>query len=47
MKKDYDAMAKAVIEKVGGEGNVSHLEHCSTKLRFTIRDESKVDMDGL
>ena len=47
MKKDYDALADAIIQKVGGQGNVSHLEHCSTRLRFTIRDDSKVDMDGL
>ncbi|MDY3235011.1 MAG: PTS transporter subunit EIIC [Erysipelotrichaceae bacterium] len=47
MKKDYDALADAIIQKVGGQGNVSHLEHCSTRLRFTIGDDSKVDMDGL
>ena len=30
-KKDYDALADAIIQKVGGQGNVSHLEHCSTR----------------
>lgn len=47
MAKDYVALAKEILEKVGGESNVGHLEHCSTRLRFTINDPAKVDQDGL
>lgn len=47
MAKDYASTAKAVLKLVGGESNVSHLEHCSTRLRFTIADAGKVDKDGL
>ncbi|MGG5350009.1 PTS system, beta-glucoside-specific IIA component [Enterococcus sp. AZ142] len=40
-------IAKEVLEKVGGATNVSHLEHCSTRLRFTLIDDSKVDSEGI
>lgn len=47
MAKNYAATAKEVLKLVGGEGNVTHLEHCSTRLRFSIADAGKVDKDGL
>lgn len=47
MAKDYAATAKAVLREIGGEKNVSHLEHCSTRLRFSIVDESRVNKDAL
>lgn len=47
MAKDYAELAKAVLQNVGGEENVSHLEHCSTRLRFTIKDPAKVNQDEL
>ena len=47
MAKNYGNTAKEVLKHVGGEGNVSHLEHCSTRLRFSINDPSKVNKDAL
>lgn len=47
MAKDYSALAKTILQLVGGETNVSHLEHCSTRLRFSIVDGGKVDKDAL
>lgn len=47
MSKNYKQIAENVVKKVGGEKNVSHLEHCSTRLRFSIVDPSKVDKEGL
>lgn len=47
MAKDYVGIAKAVLEKVGGESNISHLEHCSTRLRFSIIDPAKVKRDEI
>lgn len=47
MAKDYAGIAKSVLKLIGGEANVSHLEHCSTRLRFSIVDGAKVDRDGL
>lgn len=36
-------LASNIIEYVGGEKNIKALEHCSTRLRFTIKDNKKVD----
>lgn len=47
MAKDYAGIAKSVLKLVGGEKNVTHLEHCSTRLRFSVADPVKVDKDGL
>lgn len=39
-------LARQIIDAVGGEGNVKTLGHCMTRLRFTLRDESKADDDA-
>lgn len=44
---DYQTTAKEIISAIGGKENVSHLEHCSTRLRFTLKDNSLVDSDEL
>ncbi|MBP5292089.1 MAG: PTS transporter subunit EIIC [Lachnospiraceae bacterium] len=47
MAKDYTELAKIIVEKVGGEENVSSLTHCVTRLRFKLKDESIADTEGL
>lgn len=47
MAKNYANTAKSVLKHIGGESNVTHLEHCSTRLRFTIADSSKIDKAAL
>lgn len=47
MAKDYDGLARTIIEKVGGKGNIVSAAHCITRLRFKLKDESKADTDGL
>lgn len=42
---NYNEIAKNVLEKVGGEKNVSHLTHCATRLRFNLIDDSIVNTD--
>ncbi|GAA5416095.1 PTS system beta-glucoside-specific EIIBCA component [Paraliobacillus ryukyuensis] len=44
---DYKQVARKVIKFVGGKENVSHLEHCSTRLRFSLYDNNKVDTEQL
>ncbi|HEV7950549.1 MAG TPA: beta-glucoside-specific PTS transporter subunit IIABC, partial [Glaciihabitans sp.] len=39
--------AKAIIEGVGGAGNISKLQHCSTRLRFALADDTKADEAAL
>ena len=40
-------LAKKIVELVGGESNIESLTHCSTRLRFSIKDDSKVGEEGL
>lgn len=37
---DYQALGKSILEKVGGEKNISALNHCATRLRFNLNDDS-------
>ncbi|MFW8616700.1 beta-glucoside-specific PTS transporter subunit IIABC [Enterococcus innesii] len=39
--------ATAIVELIGGKENITHLEHCSTRLRFTLKDNSLVQKDAL
>lgn len=44
---DYKQTAKEIVAHIGGKDNVAHLEHCSTRLRFTLIDNSKADLAAL
>lgn len=44
---DYHKTANDIVKNIGGKENVSHLEHCSTRLRFTLNDDSKVNVEQL
>ncbi|HIV43310.1 MAG TPA: PTS transporter subunit EIIC [Candidatus Faecalibacterium avium] len=46
-KENYDELAKKIIGLVGGEGNISNVTHCATRLRFNLKDESKADTDAI
>ncbi|MGG7057255.1 beta-glucoside-specific PTS transporter subunit IIABC [Clostridium tertium] len=46
-KKNYDSLAKEVVEKVGGVGNINSLFHCVTRLRFKLKDSSKADREAI
>lgn len=40
---DNEKIATAVIEAVGGLGNVAGVQHCMTRLRFNLKDDSNID----
>lgn len=40
---DFTEVAKIVLEGVGGKENVASLDNCITRLRFEIKDYTKVD----
>jgi len=42
-----DDEAEAIIAGVGGAENIADLHHCSTRLRFTLHDDAKADLDAL
>lgn len=43
----FKEIATQVLEHIGGEENVSHVTHCVTRLRFNLKDDSKVSVDKL
>lgn len=47
MAKKYTALAKSIVELVGGKDNVESLTHCITRLRFILKDESKANTEML
>ncbi|AKG66484.1 glucose PTS transporter subunit IIA [Lactobacillus helveticus] len=47
MAKNYDNLAKTIIQDVGGKDNINSVVHCATRLRFKLKDEKKVNDDAL
>lgn len=43
MNNKYQDLADNIIDLLGGKANISHFTHCVTRLRFNIKDKSKVD----
>ncbi|AVL01012.1 glucose PTS transporter subunit IIA [Pediococcus inopinatus] len=46
-EEKIDRIAREIYENVGGPGNVDKLIHCMTRVRMTIIDKDKVDMEDL
>lgn len=44
---NYNALAKTIIENIGGESNVKSVVHCATRLRFTLLDAEKANTELL
>lgn len=40
-------IATKILELVGGKDNVSTVAHCMTRLRLTLKDESKADIESI
>ncbi len=47
MSKKYEKAAVEIISAIGGAENVDAARHCQTRLRFVLRDQSKVDRKTL
>lgn len=46
-KKNYDDLAKKILELIGGKDNVVESYHCMTRLRFNLKDKGLVKNDEL
>lgn len=44
---DFKKCATDIVKYIGGEKNIVNLEHCSTRLRFTVADKCAVDQESL
>ena len=47
MASKYDALSRIIIQNVGGKSNINAITHCITRLRFTLKDESKANTEVL
>lgn len=47
MANQYDALAKTIIDNVGGRDNIVGLTHCITRLRFILKEEGKANTEIL
>lgn len=45
--RKYEKLCEDIIRQVGGKDNIADLRHCITRLRFTLKDESLADDEGL
>ncbi|WP_096440183.1 PTS system trehalose-specific EIIBC component [Alteribacter populi] len=43
----YEKQVKEILETIGGEENIEKATHCVTRLRMSLKDESKVDSEKL
>lgn len=43
MKKDYAPSAKKLVQALGGKDNITRVFHCMTRLRFYVKDRSKIN----
>ncbi len=44
MENKYETLAKVLIPAIGGKENISYHAHCTTRLRFNLKDRSVVDL---
>lgn len=45
--ENYDQMGQDIFKNVGGEENVDKVIHCMTRVRLTLKDEDKADIEQL
>ena len=43
MKIDYAPSAKKLVQALGGKDNITRVFHCMTRLRFYVKDRSKIN----
>ena len=43
----YEQLAKDILELVGGRDNIVSVVHCTTRLRFKLKDRRKTDAEAL
>ncbi|MEB6378431.1 PTS beta-glucoside transporter subunit IIABC [Leclercia adecarboxylata] len=44
---EYQALAKDILDHVGGKENIISLVHCATRLRFKLKEPQRADAGGL
>ena len=39
----YDKSIEQLLDVIGGKENIKNYEHCATRLRVVLKDDSKLD----
>lgn len=47
MSKNYQEIAQSIVANVGGKENILSVTHCTTRLRFELKDHKKANPDAL
>ncbi len=47
MSRDYSAIAREILENLGGPDNLEQAAHCVTRLRLALKDPSLVNGSAL
>lgn len=46
-KPDISKLAQSIVKGLGGKENLSQINHCATRLRVTLKDPAKADVDSV
>lgn len=47
MPKNYAEISHAIVAALGGTGNIETVTHCMTRLRFVVKDKTRIDTPAL
>ncbi len=47
MSKDYNELAKKIVENIGGKENITECYHCMSRLRLKVKNLSQVNIDNI
>lgn len=47
MSQKYEALAKQIVDKVGGNKNINSVTNCQTRLRFVLKDDEVADKEAI
>lgn len=47
MIKKYENLINNIIDLMGGKENITFFTHCVTRLRFNVKDRSRVEIEKL
>ena len=47
MAKKYEKLAKTILDSIGGKENITYFQHCTTRLRFNLKDRSIVKISDI
>lgn len=47
MAKKYEELAKTILESIGGKENITYFQHCTTRLRFNLKDRGIVNLKAI